>query len=186
MSNQQILDNIASLSMYFKNSLCEEQGGPADGSPMILGADMNGENFVIPDVLDGHPTDNLPIILSSVMEGLREKNDSLKWDWIAYVVEGYTNSAENPEDYERGAMEQDFKNNPSSTVREAVIVTLYTWENESACRTLMYTYGDDGMPIWSEPTDADEPPAGIVPFILETFRKFCQNDGDLSKLMGMN
>ena len=55
---------------------------------------------------------------------------------------------------------------------------MFTWEGDSACRTMLYHYGDDGMPVWDEPMDGDEPPEGLVPFIFRTFRTFCVNEDD--------
>jgi hypothetical protein len=48
---------------------------------------------------------------------------------------------------------------------------------------MLYHYGDDGMPVWDEPMDGDEPPEGLVPFVFRTFRTFCMNEGDLNKLV---
>jgi hypothetical protein len=185
MSLTEILEGIGKECKDYKTELCVEGGGPADGAPFILGADYKGTPFLIPDTLDGHPTDNLPIILNAILKGLEEKNGTMRWDWLAYVVEGYANGGENdlPEDWERGSLERDFKNNPSSQVKEGIIITAYTWEGESACRTMLYHYGDDGLPVWEEPVDADEAPDGLVPFIFNTFRTFCANEGDLAKLI---
>lgn len=180
-----ILDGLERECKEYKTDLCTENGGPADGQPFILGTDLHGEHFLIPDTLDGHPTDNLPIILNAILGGLAEKNGTLRWNWLAYVVEGYANDGDKTmlDNFERGSFEQDFRNNPSSKVKEALIVTVFTWEGESACRTLLYHYGDDGMPVWGEPMDAVEQPQGAIPFTFETFRIFCENEGDMTKLM---
>ena len=186
-----ILENIGRECQEYKTDLCLQNGGPDDGLPFILGTDCNGMPFVIADTLDGHPTDNLPILLNKIIGGLQEKNETMRWDWLAYVVEGYANGGDNEtvgevetlDAFERGSLERDFKTNPSSQVKEGVIVTVFTWEGDSACRTMLYHYGDDGMPVWDEPMDGDEPPEGLVPFIFRTFRTFCVNEGDLNKLV---
>lgn len=188
MNPTELLARIAETAKETKYELCQEHGGPADGMPVLLGMDSVGTPFMLPDVLEGHPTDNLGIILNLLANKLDEKNETMRWEWLAYIVEGYLNDVPDEnflENHERGEYERDYKNNPASTVREGIIVTLFTWEGESACTTLVYHYGDDGMPVWLESLETDESPQGLVPEIFGQFRAYCHHEGDLGKLIGM-
>lgn len=188
MNPTELLARIVETAKETKQDLCEEHGGPADGMPILLGLDTAETPFMLPDVLDGHPTDNLGVILNLLANKLNEKNGTMKWQWLAYIVEGYLNDASSEdelENHERGDYERDYKNNPASTVKEGIIVSLFTWEGESACTTIVYHYGDDGMPVWENTIEGDESPQGLVPEIFGQFRAYCYHEGNLEELLGM-
>lgn len=173
MSNE-LMSKIIETAKEMKSELCDEHKGPADGTPIILGVAKGGEPFLMPDILDGHPTDNLALLLQQLSSALKEKHGTMEWEWLAYIVEGYIN--EDAQEFERGLMERDFKNNPASTVKESIIASLFTWNGENIVQSVTYTYGDDGLPVWDTVMDSDEA-IGIVPFIFTSFRTFCQTEG---------
>lgn len=180
-----ILDRLTEASICTKEELCEDNGGPADSAPIIIGM-ASGLPFMLSDTNDGHPVDNLGMILNAIAEGLDEKNKTMKWDWIAFVVEGYANK--NPdmnvvESHEYGSYERDFKNNPASQVSEGIIISVFDWDGNSYCRSLLYHYGDDGMPVWDEPINTDEAMQGRIPDIFEGFRVYCHYEGDIKALI---
>ena len=179
--SKELIDKVVETAKEMKFSLCEQEKGPADGEPIIVGVAKGGEPFVMPDTLDGHPTDNLPLLLMYLANTLREKNGTMEWEWLAYIVEGYLNETHKDDDFERGVLERDFKTNPSSEVKETIIANLYMWNGENKVQSVVYSYGDDGLPVWGEPVDADET-EGLVPSIFKAFRTFCQCEGDKSKL----
>lgn len=186
MNPSELLARIAETAKETKLELCQEHGGPADGMPILLGLDPVGTPFMLPDVLEGHPTDNLAVILNLLAQKLNEKNETMKWEWLAYIVEGYLNDSPTVEEldaHERGDYERDYKNNPASTVKEGLIITLFTWEGDSACATIVYHYGDDGMPVWENTLEPDEEPMGLVPDIFRNFRTFCQYEGDMKAVL---
>jgi len=189
MNPTELLSRIAETAKETKLELCQEHGGPADGMPILLGLDPTGTPFMIPDVLEGHPTDNLGVILGLLSEKLSEKNDTMRWEWLAYIAEGYLNDSPTLNEldtHERGDYERDYKNNPASTVKEGVIITMFTWDGDSACTTLVYHYGDDGMPVWEEALETDEAPQGLVPDIFRNFHAYCEHEGDIGALLGKN
>lgn len=183
----ELLDRIITVAQENKYEVCQDNGGPADIAPIIIGLDDTGTPFMMPDTMEGHPTDNLAYILQHLANGLHDKNGTMKWQWIAYVVEGYLNDSETIEgldEHQRGDYERDYKNNPASTVKEGIIASLYTWEGEDSCQTTVYHYGDDGMPVWETTLEPDEHPEGMVPFIIRSFREFCKKEGDIVALLG--
>lgn len=175
---KEILERIASIARRAKYESCEENNGPTDGPPMLLGELEDGSGFMMPDTLDGHPTEHLPMMLGVLEEGLMEKQGSLRWKWLAYVVEGYA-SPDDPKDYERGDMENDYKTNPESPVREGVIITLFPWDGESMNVTHLYRYDDKGVPVWDDEPMYAEETGGMIPLFFRSFRNYCLAEGDV-------
>lgn len=180
MSNQ-LIDQILRAAVEAKEGVCEEHKGPKDVEPFICGVAKGGEPFAMPDTLDGHPSENLPLLLMYLANALNDKNGTMEWEWLAYIVEGYVHEADDEDDFQRGQLERDFKNNPASAVKESMIANLYMWDGDNKVQSITYSYGDDGMPVWGEPVNAEET-KGMVPFIFDSFRTFCQHEGDESKL----
>jgi len=80
-----------------------------------------------------------------------------KFEWMFMVVEGYFRQMENlgdsheAHDYERGEMEEDYKNNPFSDVREAIIIYGVNSDlNTEISIHVPYRYDDAGVPVWDE------------------------------------
>lgn len=97
-------------------------------------------------------------VLDAFADALREMPKH-KFGWIFFVVEGYYRSLPVGEEggeapsYERGEMEDDYKNNPFSDVREALIVYGMNWETdmELTCHA-PYSYDDEGVPVFADET----------------------------------
>jgi hypothetical protein len=191
--SQELIDKIVQTAKDWKLQLCEENKGPADVDPIIFGVAKGGEPFIMPDTLDDHPTVNLPTLLMYLAQTLRGKHGTMEWEWLAYVVEGYMSEGEietmgdveTLDTYERGSFERDFKTNPSTNVKETIIANIFMWNGENKTTSFVYSYGDDGLPVWAEPVDADKT-EGLVPTIFNSFRTFCEYEGDASKLLSDN
>lgn len=78
------------------------------------------------------------------------------FEFIVLALEGYGHYADEEgmdlTNYQRGAMEEDYKNNPFSTVREGLILTAVDY-NATALWSVMstYRYDDHGVPMYDEP-----------------------------------
>lgn len=182
--HSELLKQIVASFMATKKDMCEENAGPADISPLIIGADINGKGFIMPDTLENDAADNLPLLLSALVNELQDLNNTLAWNWVAYIAEGYEKLSSLPSDFERGAFEKEYRTNPASDVREVLLVSLFTWEGVDICGSVPYYYGDDGMPVWSEERESElTKDQGLIPFTFATFRKYCKHEGDLDVLM---
>jgi hypothetical protein len=182
--HSQLLETLVASFMETKKELCEENIGPADITPLIIGSDINGKGFVLPDTLEDSPTDNLPLLLSALVNELQDLNNTLAWNWVAYIAEGYEKASGLPSDFRRGAFEKEYRTNPASDVKEVLLVSLFTWEGVDTCGSVSYHYGDDGMPVWSEQRECElTSEQGVIPFTFGTFRKYCKHEGDLNVLM---
>ena len=172
---KEVLAEVLANAMEGKTAICEEHNGMVDAPPTILGCLPDGDTFAMPDLNDGHPTDNLPLMLEALAMALLENGKPVRWEWLAYIVEGFAKPAGevNADDHKRGDLEQEFRENPASSVREGIIVTVHGWkEGESLAGTAFYRYNDRGLPEFDEP-EFSELPSGNIADIFSAFRKAC-------------
>ena len=69
-SPQEILSAVVARAMEAKYELCVENKGIVDAPPLLIGELPNGDGFLMPDLLEGHPTDSLPLMLGALGEGM--------------------------------------------------------------------------------------------------------------------
>jgi hypothetical protein len=84
---------------------------------------------------------------------------------------------EEMEKTQRGEMEEDYKQNPSTDVREGIIATVYPWDGEAIAQTLLYRYNDNGMPVFDDPNDFQEvgkTGGGNIPDLFQMFITHCR------------
>lgn len=196
LSEEELLEKSlrATLAMtkQMKQAKCEHHNGHADINPfLVFGIEMKddegneglGGAVIELDLSEGeNAVEHLPQVLSEISEqGMR------KFLWVMLVCEGYCerndNNAEklmSSPDYERGTLEKDFLNNPTSTVSEGIIATVFGWEGGSSAFTQFYKYGDDGLPVYEEENEytvtyypKTKPQMGLVPEIMYSFLGYC-------------
>ncbi len=173
---QVILAQVVARAMEVKYQLCVDNNGMCDTPPVLIGELPTGEGFIAPDYNDGHPTDTLPLMLSVLAEMMHDKLSSVRWNWLAYVVEGYSNpnlGDEMPEGWHRGMLEEEYKMNPVSEVREGLIISLYSWEGDSIGATVFYRYDDNGLPVYDEPNLSEQRMEGTIADIFTAFTQAC-------------
>jgi hypothetical protein len=172
---QEVLEFISEHAKEAKYAWCEDSGGMADAPPILMGQFPNGSAFMMPDLLEGHPTDTLPQLLSALIEAMEEHNGSTEYSWLAYVVEGYyrPDTNEMPVGWQRGDLEQEYKDNPVSDVREGIVCTVYPWDGECQALTIPVSVGDNGLPVFGDFVNEGGIGGGTIPLIFEGFRKFC-------------
>ena len=181
---REVLSLVVERAIEAKSLLCEENGGMVDSPPLLIGEFANGEGFVVPDLLEGHPTDTLPTILSGLFEIMSNKYQTPKFLWLAYVVEGYAKpiasmTKEDEKNHERGNLENEYKNNPATDIREGIIATVFPWEGDPLSQTILYRYNDSGLPVYDEtqhdPSVAKE---GAIPDLFRFFISYCHQVAD--------
>jgi hypothetical protein len=173
---QEVVEFVAEKAKFAKYAWCEDNEGMADAPPLLMGQFPDGSGFIMPDLMEGHPSDTLPKLLSALIEAMEEHNGSAEYSWLAYVVEGYyrPQTDEMPDGWMRGDLEQEYKTNPVSDVREGIIVTVYPWDGESHAKTIPVSVGDNGLPVFGDISDEGIGiGGGVIPTIFEGFRKFC-------------
>lgn len=175
---QEVLSAVVARAMEVKYEMCVDANGMCDAPPVLIGELPTGEGFIAPDYNDGHPSDNLPLMLSALAETMVDKFSSVRWKWLAYVVEGYAKpNVEDvnnlPDGWHRGLMEEEYKTNPTTDVREGLIVSLFPWEGKPIGTTVFYRYNDNGLPMYDEPEFVDGELGGVIAEIFTAFTKAC-------------
>lgn len=190
---EKCLESSLKMSQQMKVHFSRLASGKEDIRPfVVIGMELKNDDdetivggCVAPVIFKGkeHPVDALPHTLNKLHEEGLEK-----FNWLCFITEGYVRSAENATeaselekllDAERGAMEKEFNEKPDTNVREGIIASLFSWENQSLVMTSLYKWGDDGLPIFDEiDNKAGITPtpemSGRVPFVFNAFIKYCQ------------
>ena len=172
---QEILAQVIARAMEVKYQMCVDNNGMCDTPPVLIGELPTGEGFIAPDYNDGHPTDTLPMMLSVLAEMMVDKFSSVRWNWLAYVVEGYASPSQNgelPEGWHRGMLEEEYKTNPTSDIREGLIVSIYSWDGDTNCVSVFYRYDDNGLPVFDEADEQGET-GGTIADIFKAFTMAC-------------
>jgi len=171
------LDRVSMLAKESKNELCAEEDGIADLNAIVV-VQQGDEYMCSQSGIEGNPVDNLPDHLQHIFDaGLRT------FDSISFITDTYMRKAdlmktaeEIAESYERGALRNDFTNNPFSDVTEGLAVLTVMWDDiECGGRFVEYKYNDNGKPVYTDLTDHDDKdPKGRMAFILTKFVDFMQ------------
>lgn len=146
MAAMTLEDEVRFITDHFcgmKTALCEREGGPSDLLPM-LHFKYRHLNAYCGMVLPPEETvEALPAAWSKVLEdGIPE--------FMMIMVEGYAGTK--TEEYERGAMERDFRENPSSSVREVITIQAVDIKTGNQITSVVpYGYDDRGMPEFDDP-----------------------------------
>lgn len=139
---EEICDQIAVMAQAFKSGLCRRSNGPADmGAALVYrledDSELRSRGFP-----GGHPVDTFNKVWANV---LKEGTP----DFVAVVAESYMGDSGHTENYRRGELEQQFKQNPNSRVREAVLIAgVDTREGRQRCTAIPFTYDRNGMPAF--------------------------------------
>ncbi len=187
------LESSLKMSQEMKTHFSREAKGKEDIRPfVIIGLEMEndeGEKVIAGGIApmelkdDEHPVDTLPKMLSEL-----NKQGLEKFAWLCFITEGYARSAidsnnaeeiEKIKNQERGALEKEFNEKADTDIKEGIIATLFTWENESLVMTSFYKWGDDGLPVYEEINNEIDLQRtaemdGKVPFTFNAFIKYCQ------------
>jgi hypothetical protein len=131
-----------------KIECCEKNKGPIDLDPLI--------HVKLKDQYVGSPLPLLQIeedIYSSIISVCNYIVSTFGTpELIIFLTEGYCKTSVSIEDYQRGELEEDYKNNPLSDVSEALLINgidVYTGIFGSCF--INFTYDDYGMPNLSKP-----------------------------------
>lgn len=176
---EQILAQVVIRAMEVKYEMCVDNNGICDSPPVLLGEVATGEAFIAPDYNEGHPTDTLPMMLAGIAEAMVNQFSSVRWKWLAYVVEGYSNPLHQgdkmPEKWHRGFYEEEYKTNPITDVREGLIVSLYSWDGSTNGTTVFYRYNDKGLPVFDDINEMQGVLAGNIAEIFKAFTMMCHD-----------
>jgi hypothetical protein len=153
-SLKQLCDRLAATAQATKARMCEHCNGPVEGSPaLVFRLDGNEQLFVAP-LPHGHPIDTLPPVLEHILEEGHP-------DFLALVTESYIGPTIYEHTYQRGQLERDFKKNPTSDVKESLLIAAVdTRHGRHRSTAIPFVYDDGGMPRftrlpWSDDCDGN-------------------------------
>lgn len=162
-----IMEDTLIRTQFAKAEMCKDEP-MTDSPPMLfIGVESDETNPAHDECVDFQREHNLSKPYHIALVPLIHRDDMFdayddviralpirKFEFILLAVEGYGKfgDAEMPEDYERGQMEEDYKNNPFSDVREALVLTAVDWDTTGLWNVITtYRYDDFGGPTYDEP-----------------------------------
>ena len=176
----QVIANALNMARNMKDDIVKEDGATDVGiCPTIIvgyGDEMEDGGGICEIGIEGvHPVDVLPNALSAMYsQGILKK-----WSWMCLIVEGYVGNASDEKDlekYERGSAEEDYKTNPLSKVQEALLATVFCFDESIFGGVQAFTLNDIGNPNYLdiEFHEKGKMDDGNIPFIFKSFIKFCK------------
>lgn len=164
-----VMEDLLLRAQFAKTEMCKDEP-MSDNPPIMLIAVASDETNPDHDVcLEFQQEKDLEKPLHLAMLPLIHKEDVYDayddvvralpvrpFEFIMLALEGYGTADTETLDttkYERGAMEHDYKTNPFSTVREALILTAVDWNATNIWSIFCtYRYDDHGLPMFDEPS----------------------------------
>lgn len=140
-------------TMMAKTELCRDSP-MSDAPPIFLVSYKNNDDD------DSLTTGIAPLTGSSdsVYDALVEVVNHLEikpFHSVTVILEGYVQTLSDDEKtngVEKGFLENDFKNNPFSTVKESVVICVKDWDSPYHINCVItYAYDDAGLPVYDEP-----------------------------------
>ena len=134
-----------------KKQTCEKNNGPQDLAPMYHLVLDNDDIMAAIAPIDRHPVDALMETLPLILLNQKPK-------FTMYMVEGYMQNFDklsNAKSHVRGELEDDFKLNPATDVRESITVHGIDKEGTQVMGVVSYKYDDFGQPVFDEPMFAE-------------------------------
>lgn len=165
-----LIEDIIARNQHGKNEMCKSD--PMTDNPALFlcvwESDSDDENHE--GAVDYQQSLGFSLAYQVGMIPLLHKQDSYeslldvikampiqKFTYIFVSAEGYMDSAEKGQglvddpDYKRGGLEQDFKNNINTTVKEALVFCGTNWKGDTLySASCTYTYDDAGVPVWDK------------------------------------
>lgn len=166
-------EKVAKIAQLRKTEICKEDNGISDMQSFVVF--QRGDVFECRQSgADGHPFESLPDVLSEAFsDGLTE------FDTVSIVVDSYVREGtEPPTNYRKGDLQHEYKNNPSTSVVEALTVATYGYHGESAGRCVKYVYNDKGLPEFTILSDSIEAviKSEFVDYVMSKFIDFCKRN----------
>ena len=166
------VEKVVKIAQLRKVEICREDNGISDMQAFVVF--QKGDTFeCCQSGVDGHPFESLPSVLNEAY------NDGLdKFDTVSIVVDSYVRLIPqgDAKTYERGDLETEYKNNPNTSVSEALTVATYGYDGGSAGRCMSYVYNDKGLPEFTLLGDQQDQlvKSEFVDFVMSNYIEFCK------------
>lgn len=140
-----ILDEVQTaldLFMKMKAGVCEHHGGPHDLTAMLHFKFKHLNGYCGAVLAGGHPLETIPMAWQHIIQDGQP-------EFMLVMTEGYA-SATPIENYKRGSMEEDFKNNPNTEVFEIINVHGIDIKTGQQADAVVKFHYEDGVPTFDE------------------------------------
>ena len=139
-SLEQLCGRLAYMAQSNKAAMCERNAGPVDSHPALFFRLYGTDDLLFTPLPYGHPVSTIPPILERILEQDHP-------DFVAVVTESYMGLNSDKHHYQYGQLQRDFKNNPTSYVKEALLIAAVdTRHGRHRSTGIPFIYDDDGMP----------------------------------------
>lgn len=174
----QVIANALELARGIKEQVMEEADNPIIGiHPMLVigygEAIEDGGGIIELDLQNGsHPA----VVLPQVLNDLQQSGHLEKWSWLCLITEAFIDKRiGTDENYERGQAEQDYKENPFTSVKETMVASIFTYDFQQFGAFQTFALDDFGKPVYDEVEFQDEgqDTEGVIPFVFRSFTEFC-------------
>jgi hypothetical protein len=166
-------EKIAKIAQLRKTEICTEDNGISDMQSFVVF--QKGDMFECRQSgKNGHPFESLPDVLSEAYDdGLDE------FDTVSIVVDSYIRlkKLDSVTGYQNGDLAKEYKNNPNSSVSEALTVVTYGYDGGSAGKCVTYVYNDRGLPEFTVLDDSEKETvigSQFVDFVMSRYIEFCK------------
>lgn len=163
---------VLKIAQLRKVDICKEDNGISDMQSFVV--IQNGDVFeCFQSGIDAHPFESLPYVLNNAY------NEGVKvFDTVSVVVDSYFagKSVDKVDDYQRGDLSEQFRNDPNTKVKECLSVMTYGWSGDKAGKVITYAYNDKGLPEFTLVPEAE---GGVmssefVDFVMNSYIEYCK------------
>jgi hypothetical protein len=163
------LEQLVSSTQDAKVALCEHEGGPADGMPLMMWITEEHGLAVCAMPLPERDGISMPEIIDyGLRKAFVDMGKPMYGAFIGEALVRRTSDTQEVVNHQRGDLQRSFQKDPMS-VSECLTILAFdgTGEMRHACVT--YKYNDFGMPEFDEPLYQEEKPQGAIAETVDDF-----------------
>ena len=174
MSKTAFIEKMLDSGVVVKLSECFENNGPMDIPSCLYYSNGHGHT-VIPMLENSDPN---VWLLNALTEAYNQNGPFIE---VGFVGDAFGMEFDNEEDMIKTikdstqTLEQQHKSDPSAPVKEILVASAVFGDGSHAGGLVEYSYGDDGMPVFSQPMINEDPQGGAIAFILDSFYRYLQD-----------
>jgi len=162
------MEQILTTTQDAKTALCEHEGGPADGVPLMMWVTEEHGIAVCPLPVPEADGVSMPQIMDYA---LRKAFVELgKPMFGAFIAEALIRqgSEQDLSNFRRGDLQREFQKNPMA-VTECMTVLVFDGAGKMRHAVISYKYNDKGMPVYDKPQYNEHEVHGAVADAIDGF-----------------
>lgn len=176
-----ILNEAILAAKDCKVTACEEAEGPQDILPIIKVDVKNQPSYIIPLIDEKQFDKSLQSALSRWFKCRKSGNQTLKFDSITVITEGFSKKTSDPTNIKRGELQADYNANPMSDVNQCIMINTFHWDCSTELAIITYGYDDFGKVEFHSENTYPHCDGNIVN-VLQSFRAYCMFIDEMAAL----